>query len=109
MEVGVVTPRSRRGSVHRILSTLTSLMPSLCRARLMEDTTLSAPFRLSLGCSFWISSKLLWSIVGCGDDGCFLEALTAFLLFWTAVHPPVWGGGGPGDGRWGAYLTPNLI
>ena len=49
VEVEVVTPRSRRESVHWILSTLTSLMPSRRRARLAEDTILSASFRLSLG------------------------------------------------------------
>ena len=35
VEVGVVTPRIRRVSVHQILSTLTLLMPSLWRARVV--------------------------------------------------------------------------
>ena len=49
---------------------------------------LSASFRLSLGCSFWISSKLLWSIDGWGGDSCFFEALLAFFFLpSTAVRP----------------------
>ena len=51
VDVGVVMPRTRRVSVHRIFSTLTLLMPSLWRALLTEDTMLSASLRFSLVCS----------------------------------------------------------
>ena len=60
-------PRRQRKSVQQILLTLASLMPSLWRAQLIKDTMLS--LQLSLGCSFWTNSKLLWSVVGSGVDG----------------------------------------
>ena len=47
----MVMLRRRQEPVQRILSTLALLMTSLWRARLMEDTMLSASLRLSLGCS----------------------------------------------------------
>ena len=58
VEVGVVAPRIRQVSVHRILSTLTPLMPPLWRARLTEDMVFQASLRFSLICLPWTNSKL---------------------------------------------------
>ena len=48
VDVGVVAPRIQPVSVRRIRSTLTPLMPSLWRARLIEDMTFSTLLRFSL-------------------------------------------------------------
>ena len=91
MEVGAVTPRRRRVSVHWSYSTLVLLMPSLWRTRFVRDTMFSVSFRQSLNPVSWGSSKVLSPIVATkGGDGFFLLALLALLL-WTVFYPS--GGG----------------
>ena len=78
-------------SVHRIWLTLTSLMPSWWRARLMANATLATSLGIRAKGAACTNSKVRRCMVGCGlGVGFLLEDLVAFLL-WATFHSPAGG------------------